>query len=268
LRIRCAAAASTAIRPVLDGHPAPGRILGCSGVATWIAVADEVVVVAASGAVRLPNGVMLGIPSGRAPLGFGTGDAEVGGGGVVFGSLEVRVVRWWDPRPALSPATAAGVLTEVSALRERVEFPDDAGLGRALAARDPRAALQAASGLLGRGDGLTPAGDDLMAGALAGCLLIGAAVGEPSAVAVVEAVAGPLGESARHRTTTLSATLLRHACRGEVADAAAALLGALTGRGSAATACDAVRAVGHSSGPALAAGILTGAAAAAGREAA
>jgi len=268
LRIRCAAAASSAVRPLLDGHPAPGRILGCSGAAAWIAVADEVVVVAASDAVRLPNGVALGIPSGRAPLGFDASalDCTVGGGGVLLPAVDVRVVRWWDPRPALPAVTPAEVLRSVAVLRDRVAGPPDPGLGRALAGRDPGAVLGAALTVVGRGDGLTPAGDDLVAGALAGYGLIGTALGDPETARLVGAVAGPLDRAARERTTSLSAALLRHACRGEVADPAAGMLRALAGRGDPAAACEALCAVGHSSGPALAAGLLIGAAAAAGRE--
>jgi hypothetical protein len=262
VRIRCAAAASIAVRPVLVGHPAPGRILGSTGAAVWIAVDDTVVVVAGSDAVRLPNGVAVGLPSGRALL--DTSECTVGCGRIVLPDAELRVVRWWDPRPALPAATRGRVLRAAAALRERVDLSPGIALGEALAARNAAAVLGEARRLLGRGDGLTPAGDDLIAGAMAGCLLVGAAIGAPSAPEVVAAVAGPLDRAAREGTTSLSAALLRHACRGEVADPAAGLLRALMSRGEAVQACETLRAVGHSSGPALAAGILVGAAAAAG----
>jgi hypothetical protein len=264
VRIRCAAAASSALRSILGGQPAPGRILGSSGAATWIGVAGEVVVVAASDAVRLPNGVALGIPSGRAPLGVDASDCTVGGGVIVLPDAEVRVVRWWDPRPALPAATRKRVLRVVTALLDRVDVSQGVALGGALAARDVGLVLGASRRLLGRGDGLTPAGDDLVAGALAACLLVGGAIGDPSAAGVVGSAGGPLSREARRLTTSLSAALLRHACRGEVADPAAGMILALTGRAEPEQACETLCAVGHSSGPALAAGILVGAAAAAG----
>jgi len=69
---------------------------------------------------------------------------------------------------------------------------------------------------------------------------------------------------ARERTTTLSATLLRHAGRGETDDASAGLLRALCGQGDPAPALDALLALGHTSGTGLATGLLAGAAAAGG----
>lgn len=268
VRIRCAAAASAALQPILCGDPAPGEILGRSGHAVWIATRHDVVVVAASDAVRLPNGVALPVPSRRDPLGTpgSAAGCTVGGGRLLLPGADVQVVRWWDPRPALPAAAPGSVLERVAWLRARVEVPLDRGLGRALAAGDAGGALEAVLGLLGRGDGLTPAGDDLAAGALASYLLIGGALGNPASGPVVARVAGPLDAAARERTTSLSAALLRHACRGAVADPAAGLLRSLAGRGDPETACDALCAVGHSSGPALAAGVLIGAAAAAGRE--
>jgi hypothetical protein len=72
---------------------------------------------------------------------------------------------------------------------------------------DPRA-------LAGRGGGLTPYGDDVLAGYAAGLVLWRGA--REAARAIVDAAAP--------RTTLLAATLLRHAARGELPEPAHALL--------------------------------------------
>ena len=98
--------------------------------------------------------------------------------------------------------------------------------------------------LVGRGDGLTPYGDDVLCGWLA--LHRACGVATP---AVDDAV-----RRALPRTTTLSATLLECALAGEVADAVGSYLRALATPAQA-TARAALEAVGHSSGRGLAHGI-------------
>jgi Protein of unknown function (DUF2877) len=98
--------------------------------------------------------------------------------------------------------------------------------------------------LVGRGNGLTPLGDD----ALCGWLALHRSVGEPTP-AVDAAV-----RASMHRTTLLSATLLDCALRGEVLPEFAAYLTALGTPGEPARAA-ALAAIGHTSG----AGLLHGA---------
>jgi hypothetical protein len=88
--------------------------------------------------------------------------------------------------------------------------------------------------LVGRGDGLTPYGDDVLCGWLAVTRAVG--IPTPEADASVRALAGT--------TTLLSATLLECAMAGEVIPAFAAWL---AGTGSA----SAVECIGHSSGRGL-----------------
>ncbi len=111
-------------------------------------------------------------------------------------------------------------------------------------------AVDAISGLLGRGTGLTPAGDDLVAGALATLR----ALGSPAA--------DQLGSAARAlapvATTRLSAALLEAADVGGLVPEAAAVLRALAGGGGVETAADRLIALGHTSGWHLAAGLLVG----------
>jgi hypothetical protein len=113
--------------------------------------------------------------------------------------------------------------------------------------------------MLGAGPGLTPEADDYLAGAVAGVRCLGMACGNRTAVAMLDATAAPLAALAYARTSTLSASLIRHALHGDVAQPAGALLRALAARGDASVAHDELCSVGHTSGPALAAGIVLGA---------
>jgi hypothetical protein len=102
----------------------------------------------------------------------------------------------------------------------------------------------AVAGLVGRGDGLTPLGDDVLCGWLAAHRAAGA---DTSVVDDALRVALP-------RTTTLSATLLECALLGEVADLAADYLRSL-GTPAESAARAALTRLGHSSGEGLAHGI-------------
>jgi len=98
--------------------------------------------------------------------------------------------------------------------------------------------------VVGRGDGLTPLGDDVLCGWLAAHRA--ADVATPD---VDDAV-----RRALPRTTTLSATLLECALAGDVADLAAAYLRSLGGPAEAGARAALTR-LGHSSGEGLASGI-------------
>jgi hypothetical protein len=105
--------------------------------------------------------------------------------------------------------------------------------------------------LLGRGPGLTPSGDDVLAGYLLGCRAFGVAA-EPVRRAVLRL--------ATVRTTALSADLLRLASDGWCIPQAAALITALGAECPDPEALRALIDVGSSSGAALAAGTATAAA--------
>jgi hypothetical protein len=124
----------------------------------------------------------------------------------------------------------------------------------AVRARDPEPAGGAAGELLGRGPGLTPEGDDLLA-AVAGTLaVLGPAAGWDRSVlgSFLAAVVAPASE----RTTTLSATLLELAARRRLIEPAGRLLDLGPG-GEAAWPAALARLgrLGHGSGRAYAAGI-------------
>jgi hypothetical protein len=260
-------AASAALGALLAGAPTPGALLGAGRRAAWARAGDTVVVIGGAGGVRMPNGVAL--PEAQATgllRGLAGGDpCSAGDGRLAIGDWDLRPVRWWDPRPTLPRVARAALRDRVASSRKSFAGVEDEGLGEALAAGDPATAvLEAAQRLIGKGPGLTPLGDDVLAGAVAASLLLGEATGHRRLCRMVAGLAPALCAAARERTTALAATLLRHACRGEVDDASAALLRALCGRGDPATALDTLRAMGHTSGAGLATGLLAGAAAAAG----
>jgi hypothetical protein len=249
---------------LFEGPLVEGLVLGASEAAIWLTVGSEVLVVCTPDAVRLPNGVVLGQGRGERPFArLRAGDRSVVGRGIaVVPGLRLGVVRWWDPRPALPATTKHAVMSRVSQARSAVDDRDDCGLGAALVAGDGDGIIRSALPLLGLGRGLTPEGDDLVAAALAAHRLVGAAVGAAKTTRVVDAVTHRLLALAADRTTSLSASLLRHACAGNVADPVGRLLYGLTGRRALRPAIAGLLEVGHSSGPALAAGVLIGATAA------
>jgi hypothetical protein len=184
--------------PVLE-HAGPARVVG-----RGYAECDDGFVVAL-GAPLMPNGM-----SATAPLGA---------------TVALTGFPVWDPVPRL---------------RARAEIGGDPRVGpfaEALVARDAGAARAEAERLIGLGPGLTPEGDDLLAGALA----VGAVLhGE---------LPGALPDDLRAGTTRLSATLLELAARGAVMEPVHGLL-APGWR----DALKRLHAVGHSTGRAYAGG--------------
>ncbi len=172
------------------------------------------------GAVRLPNAVLTPVlPSG--PL-------AVRAGSLVSREATWRVTRWWQPpRPrGLAPPPSAVTLPGVDV--PRVLRPHD---------------------LVGAGPGLTPSGDDL----LAGLLVAAHATGDAR---LPGWQAGTRDALAVRRTTAVSRGLLHHALDGWATPELAAFLVAVCGGEDPAGASARLLAVGHSSGAALAAGAL------------
>jgi Protein of unknown function (DUF2877) len=114
--------------------------------------------------------------------------------------------------------------------------------------------------MIGLGAGLTPDGDDVLSGFLVGLAQL------PPAADGLRPFGAALGSLVTSRaavaTTALSATLLRHAARGEGAGVVVDVLAALGRNGSAPPmdqALPRLLAVGHSSGHRMAAGIAAAA---------
>lgn len=250
------AVASKGVRHLLDGPRKPGVLLGASSNAAWVQAGGHVLVLSGPGAVRLPNGMTVAEPTGV--VDWRPGDrCMVGEGSLEIGLVKASVVRWWDPRPSLTPTSTAALSTRCGAARRLFACPEDEGLRQALLSNEPAAVRHAMCALLGKGEGLTPEGDDILAGMLAGLRLLGPVVGKPGAGGMLAAVAPIVLTEAPFRTTALSAAILRHAVAGEVADPIATFLHALTGRGDLEEAVALLRAMGSTSGLAGGCGVLT-----------
>ena len=205
--------------------------------------------------MRLPNGVTVTKPAYAIRSSAGE-RCMVGEGMLEAGNLRASIVRWWDPRPTLAQVSVLSVTGLVEEARKRFVCVDDGGLGEALMSNDAGAVRHAMCGLLGKGEGLTPEGDDVLVGVLAGLRLLGPALGILGADGMQAAMAPIVLTEAPFRTTALSAALLRHAVAGEVADPVAAFLQALTGRIDLAEAIDGLHTMGNTSGVATACGVL------------
>lgn len=267
------ASASTGVADLLRGPARPARVLMSLPAAVYLQVNTErgtdVVGILTSDAARLPLGCVLFRPNNGRPLvGVPSGaPAEVGGGRIVVGDLAISAAAWWNPRPRLPSGRPALLPEGVRQLRNTLYgegVPHSAftlpglptGPGGPLAAlrgavrrADLDAALRTAGRLIGLGPGLTPAGDDVMAGTMAGLVLLGHPAADRFAAGVYSLAAG--------RTTELSRALLRHAAAGRVSGEYAAVLSGLVGERPLAPAIANLLATGSTSGRALALGLCT-----------
>jgi hypothetical protein len=260
-----AAASSAALRPVLAGPARPAEWLGATPAGLylrteqlWSGGQPSVLAVLTVDARRLPCGLLLPSTSAELPLislGPPRGTCLVGDGTVTWagpaGPVAVRAVREWAPvRPARGAVMAAALATVGAGLSGVDPETDSELLASVAAAAGDHEASAAAARLLGRGPGLTPSGDDQLAGLLVGAWAFGL---DLPGIRDIVALAGT-------RTTALSATLLWHAARGECIDEVAAVAAALCGQRPAGPALRDLLAVGHTSGFALALGLVTAAA--------
>ena len=241
-------AASAAVELPLVGPTRRATVVATTPVATYVTVDDPehaILCLATADAVRVPCALVLQAKTLPPPPPEGT-IGTVGGGVMTLAGRSFRVARWWrPPRPrglgAAPPSRLAGA---VRWLNGRVADPLDSAGQAAVADLVQALAIGASPApavarLLGRGPGLTPTGDDVLAGALV-CLN---ALGSPAATVLGQAVLA----AAPSATTTVSAALLRHAARGECVPQLADLLDAVGGRHGG---------VGHHGGADPAAGAL------------
>ncbi len=278
------AAASTAVAALITGPAQPAEIIADFPVATYLRVDTAVIALVTPAAVRLPNALVCRDHVRRFSMITGTfhthgvksagdhggdGPVVVGDGGIQLGRARVTVGRWWDPVPRLPAVTDPSALGRaVDAMRSLLPAwpdPDEPAAGQLQAGREALASAlaggwtvdEAADRLVGLGPGLTPAGDDLLAGAVAGMVIFGRALGRRSALVLAEQVTVAAGDRAA-RTTVLAADLLRHAGTGAVAEPVATVCGALTGQRPLESALERALTVGHTSGRDLAEGLLLG----------
>lgn len=267
--------APVALRALLTGPRAPGRILAVFPHAVYVAVdgSPDVVAVVTGDGVRLPNALVIPAQAAEAPfLGVAPGaPAHVGAGGVAGGrALRVRVGRWSDRRVRVAATDRGTVRAGGARVAAALHGSPVADIGllagrdrlvAALTAGDASAARAAADALIGRGAGLTPAGDDVLAGVLAAGGVLAGALGADATAAALADLGRYTTPRAATRTTALSVALLRHACRGEMAAPAAAVVRAVAAGSDTAGPVARLLTVGHSSGHDLALGIAAAAAA-------
>jgi Protein of unknown function (DUF2877) len=266
-----------------------GVVLGAGATAAWIDLDGFVVAITTREVPLLPNAVALTAGSGSLQRAGGTAGAvaRFAPGRVDLGALRVS---WdaaapptWDPTiPVAADAGPEALAGHGAALVDALGGHGSAGripelvrglarIGLSIAAdpegatgltlllhavrrRDPEPAARAAHELLGRGPGLTPEGDDLLA-AVAGTLaVLGPAAGWDRSV--LAGFLTSLVTPARERTTALSVTLLQLAARRQLAEPAGRLLDLDPEAGAAwAAALSRLERLGHGSGRAYAAGI-------------
>jgi hypothetical protein len=214
-------------------------------------------------AVRLPIGIVLPGVAGRLAQQLGTGSSvNLGLRGVEFAGGGWPVQRWWNPRvPPLPMPPADGLsgqrnlsaISDPSVDPDPLACPSPAEVADGLAALASGSAEQAVRLLLGAGPGLTPAGDDVLCGALAA--LAAWAPDSPSRSALADQVTDGI---AAGRTTAISAALLEAAVAGCAIPELTRLLTALSGgdREGERRALGKLATIGASSGIAMAAGAV------------
>ncbi|HEV2871703.1 MAG TPA: DUF2877 domain-containing protein [Actinomycetota bacterium] len=276
----------------------PGAVLGAGATAAWVEVDGFVVAITTREVPLLPNAIALSAGSGAlSHPGVGPGTtARLTPGRVTLGPLQIT---WnpsapptWDPTvpvpTGVAPeAVAARGTAILRALGSRpmpkvdpnhlvrelarvgvVAAAESGGAGglvllfRAVRARDPGSAAAGVGELLGRGPGLTPEGDDLVAAVAGALAVLGPAIGSPGPARDAP-MDGPASdpvldalEPIPGRTSGLSATLLALAARRRLPEPAGRLLD-LSPAGEAAWPAALARLdrLGHGSGRAYAAGI-------------
>jgi hypothetical protein len=213
------------LREASDG---PREVVHASSTAVYVDLDGWCLGLVSATATRVPCALWSRLPD----LGVLDPVVQVHRGELVVGDRPVRVTRLVDPRVSRVGPHAAGASIRPhlipSGMTSGLDLPVD---GRLTPAHLDR--------LLGRGPGLTPLGDDV----LAGWLTTRAALGRPDDV-LSAAVRRRLGV-----TTLLSATLLDCAIRGEALPQLAAWLAEPTDATT-----DALLAVGATSGAGLLAG--------------
>lgn len=240
---------------LVRGPRRPAVVLAAGRFGAYLGAHGRVLPVLSRDAVALPGALRLAEPSATLGLGLVAGDMVVIGGGCVrTAGVTIRGVRTWRPARVRPGSACSTSLPRARPLLAAAVGDLDpwlaAGVAGCLRATDPYAAV---AGLVGRGEGLTPAGDD----ALAGALLLRRALGLAPPARVDDALAAAV-RTQLPATTAVSASLLDAAAGGWAAREVVELVDAVVhggGRGVRA-ALPAVLAIGHTSGRDLVTGLL------------
>ncbi|WP_338748915.1 DUF2877 domain-containing protein [Janibacter alittae] len=253
-RVELAAAAPRWVRDLLAAGSGEATVVHAGPDALYLALDSDVLAITTRAAVQVPCALRTTLSttadlsaSGEVPP-VGTAIPIVARR-VHLSGATVRIGRTIDTTaPRIDPATAPAMAERLSAAlgpghaRARAELPE-AGLGL-LEAAEPDAVVA----LLGRGSGLTPVGDDVLCGWLATMV----AASYPGVAPVAERVI----DLADHRTTALSATLLRRSVHAEVVPQFGQLLTALAHPSTnPAESLASVTRIGHTSGDGLVLGL-------------
>ncbi|MFI9560144.1 DUF2877 domain-containing protein [Nonomuraea endophytica] len=261
-RTHVTGAASAAVRPVLESPRRRARVLAAFPTGIYLEVRTDlepsVIAIITGEATRLPNSVLLAADLPHVTVGD---DASVGEGTIELGRLSLRARRWWDPAPPLAPVDPVRLAVSLDPVRPA---PGLAGhraielLADSCARGWLLGVVTAAEQLMGLGPGLTPSGDDVLAGLLVTLRHLGRSTGVERAVWLADWLAATVTYDARTRTTPLSATLLHCAARGESCPEVTGVLRALTGHGALEPAVSRLCRLGHTSGADLAQGVGIG----------
>lgn len=222
---RLVTAAPSWVAAALHGEMRTVPVVHTGPDATYVDAEGTVIGVLSTRATAVPCG--LRTTTARLPVEVTTAQHGIlGGGRLRFGSVEVVCTRIVSASLTASPhvpargsarlGTALEGLPQVEARLDAVRAELPASALAALGSGEPAAVAP----LLGRGSGLTPVGDDVLCGWLATQI----AHGEDA-----EPIRSSIADLAPARTTTLSATLLACAGRGEVIPEFRQLLRVLAG---------------------------------------
>ena len=193
---------------LVDGPPTAGTVVATYRFGLYLDVAGDVLPVVTSDAVPVPTALRLAGRSGSLVWGVAPGDRVVVGlRRVVLSRLDLVAARTWRPARVARASAGGSWSQEVTGAVLGDAVPATGwladGIRDAVLAQDP---LPHVRRLVGRGRGLTPSGDD----ALAGALLVAQALGSDGRLAA--AVRSRLGA-----TTAVSSSLLRAAADGYAA---------------------------------------------------
>ena len=254
-------AASRRLEELLTAPAEAAEVSGAFTQAIYLATGDGVVAIVARDALRLPIAVVVAPPASARPFdGLTNGQpAMVGDGRVIAGDVRIDVASWWTPRRAPALVRPEHLAARAARLARALHGPRRAlspviadRLGRlttALLCGDHPGA--SARSLVGLGEGLTPTGDDILAGVLLALRQLGRPAG-------AEQLWASITEVVPERTTALSAALLAAAAAGDAIPPAVGVLAALSGHRPVEPAVDRLVAVGANSGADLAHGLLAG----------
>ena len=233
--------ASLAASDLLRGARRNGKVLAVLPHAIYLEFADSVpeprvIAISPPDAIRLPNAVIGGPWEARA-----SAECWAGGSRVMACGLDIRIVRWWDPSPVFGPLSRArldhgcSVLSKLCSAGEPP--PGLAGqdgpfrLAACCASGDLAGAVEAVEHLVGLGPGLVPSGDSVVSGVLLALRLLGGVIsGGTRAVWLANWLSAAATFKAAQRTSTLGASLLHCAARGQAAAEVSAVLLGMAGQ--------------------------------------